>query len=148
MLPAPVLAPYLQYGTIAYTTWKSVDELFLPVGCVSRDMRIWIVISTKLLRLPLFLPLYRMVCFNRSLPLLSSASHNFWFWSPGVGWRLANLLSQDGYSWRKATMWRNLCPSDFLVGSLGIFHIGLLFTRGLNFLVSLLHRLPRFDHLV
>ena len=141
---------YLQHGAVAYTIWQSVGELFLIVSFVFRDMQFRIVISTQLLCISLFRPLYHMVCFYRSLPLLSSASHNFWYWSPGVGWRLPNLPSQDGYSWRKATMRRNLCPSDFLVQGLGIFRIGFLFTKCSNLLVSLLrvHRLPRFDYLV
>jgi hypothetical protein len=111
-------------------------------------MRIRKWIRTQLIRIPLFHPLYHMVCFYRSLPLLSSVSHNFWFCLPGVGWRLSNLPPQDGYSWRKATMRGNLCPSDFLVEGLGIFRIGLLFTRCSNFLVSLLHHFPCFDYLV
>jgi len=42
----------------AYNLWQSVGELYLPVGCVSRHTRIQIVMSTQLLRLHLFHPLY------------------------------------------------------------------------------------------
>jgi len=42
----------------AYSLWQSVGELYLPVGCVSRHKRIQIVMSTQLVRLHLFRPLY------------------------------------------------------------------------------------------
>ena len=51
------------------------------------------------------------------LTLLSSASHNLWFLSPGLGWRLQNLPSQDINSQLQATIGRDLYPRDFLVES-------------------------------
>jgi hypothetical protein len=55
------------YGMAQYfyqavgTEWQSVGELFLPVGCVSRDTRIQIAMSTQLLRAQLFRPLYHLL---------------------------------------------------------------------------------------
>ena len=42
----------------AYTLWQSAGELYLPVGSVSRHKRVQIVMSTQLLRIHLFRPLY------------------------------------------------------------------------------------------
>ena len=55
------------YGMAQYfyeavgTEWQSVGELFLPVGCVSRDTRIHIAMSTQLLRAQLFRPHYHII---------------------------------------------------------------------------------------
>jgi len=60
--PATVLACIYSmaecFYCVAYTLWQSVCESFLPVGCVSRDMQIQIVMSTQLLRVKLLCPLY------------------------------------------------------------------------------------------
>jgi hypothetical protein len=45
------------FSLVAYTFWQSASELFLPVGCVSRDMRIHIVMSAQLFCVQLFRPL-------------------------------------------------------------------------------------------
>ena len=65
--------------------------------------------------------------FNHT-PLLSSASHNFWFWSSGLAWRLQNLPSQDRYSLRQAKIEKTLRPGGFPAESLGIYHVGFCFS--------------------
>ena len=47
----------------------------MPVGCVSRDMRIQIVMSSQLLRVQLFRSRYHNFYVCRSLLLLSRAPH-------------------------------------------------------------------------
>ena len=86
------------------------------------------MMGTQLLRVQLCRPFYHIICTCRSLPLLSSASDSFWFWSPGLVWRLLNLPSQDKYSLRQATAGRTLYPRDCTVLNLGNFRIGFLFT--------------------
>ena len=45
---------------VAYTLWQTVGELLLPVGCVSQDMWIQIVMSTQLLCVQLFYQFYHI----------------------------------------------------------------------------------------
>lgn len=98
--------------------------LFLPAVYFSLDMRIQIVMRTQPLHVHLFRPLYQICCICRSLPLLRSASHNYWFWLPRLENRLQNLPSQDRYSLRKATVGRIHSPHDFPVQNLVVFHVG------------------------
>jgi hypothetical protein len=48
----------------AYTLWQSDGEIYLPVGCVCRHKRIQVVMSTQLLRVHLFRPLYYSASFD------------------------------------------------------------------------------------
>lgn len=104
--------------------------------------------STHLLLVQFFSPTSSNFLHVSIIPLLNSASHNFWFWSPILGWRVLNFQSEDRYNLRKATAGRTLDPRDFPIDRVGIFHAGFFFPRCSNFLVLLLHHLPRFVHLV
>jgi hypothetical protein len=86
-----------------------------------------------------------LIC--RLLPFLSSASHNIWFWSPGLGWWLQTIPSQDRHSLRTATIGRILRPRDFSVEILGIFPCR-VFVFQYSDLLVLLHHPSCFDHLV
>jgi len=50
------------FHQVACTLWQSAGELFLPVGCVCRDVRVRILMSTKLLHVQLFRSLYHIFC--------------------------------------------------------------------------------------
>jgi len=61
------------YGNVLVNVFASC--LCLPTV----DMRIQIVMNAQLLHIHLFRPLYQIFCNCPSLPLLSNASHNYWF---------------------------------------------------------------------
>ena len=115
--------------------------LVLPAVCVSLDMRMQIVMTAQLLHIHLFRPLYQIFCIGRSLPLLSSASHNYWFWLLRLEQWLQNLPSQDRYSLRKATVGRTHCPRDFSIQNMVIFHVEYCVPDVISLLV-LYHLLP------
>ena len=113
---------------VAYTSWQSVGELFLPVVCVSPRYEDSESDEHPAISIQLFHLLYHIFCICQSLPLLSSASDNFCFWQPCHRRRLQNLPSQDRQSLWKAILGRILCPCDFPIEGLGIFYIRILFS--------------------
>ena len=110
---------------IIYLSW-----LFVPRSWIQ------IVMSTQLRCFQFFHLLFHIFFICLSLPLLSSASHNFWFCWPCPGQRLQNFLSQDGYSLWEVTIGRTLCPCVFPVETLGIFIVGFLFSRCTGVIVT------------